>query len=66
MLVTLVVVQVVAAAVLYCRLYDEAPETAAQLTVAVVVATFDEAKPLGVPQVPPVVGGVQPSEVVKP
>ena len=49
---------------LYCTLYETAPETAVQLTVALLEVILDEAKPLGVPHETPE-GGVQPSEVVK-
>ncbi len=45
------VVHVVAVEALYCRLYEVAPVTAPQLTVAVIVVSNDDDKPVGTLQV---------------
>jgi hypothetical protein len=58
--VTETVVHDVAADVLYWRLYEVAPLTAVQLTVAPVVLIADEASPVATPQVVVVVSGCIP------
>ena len=56
-------VQVVAAEVLYCTLYEDAPLIAPQLSVADVEAIDVADKLAGVPQDVPPLGGTHPSEL---
>ena len=61
--VEVVVVQVDPAEVLYCRLYEVAPETAPQLSVAEVEVIDVALNDATVPHEPPPDGGVHPSKV---